>query len=197
MADFAVPAMKTIALVAENGAGKGFFVKIIKKLLPELSIVSVRFSDPLVEILDLLDKQRSRDNIDALVTALREAFHDQGILEGALKKRLQGIKSDIIILDGLRKKKEVSLVRESNGIFVYITADQRVRYERRKREAEKPDELGMSWDQFVEQGNAPPQREIRHIGETMADATIENNGSVEEFELKVKEFIQRYHLAEK
>lgn len=189
--------MKTIALVAESGAGKGLFVEIVKKLLPELSIVSVRFSDPLVEILDLLGKERSRDNIDTLVTALREAFHDQGILEGALKKRLQGIKADIVILDGLRKEKEVPLVRESNGILVYINADQRVRYERRKGEAEKPDELGMSWEKFVEQGNAPPQREIRHIGEIMADAIIENNASVEEFALKIKEFIEHHRLADK
>lgn len=189
--------MKTIALVAESGAGKGLFVAIVKKLLPKLSIVSVRFSDPLVEILDVLGKERSRDNIDTLVTALREAFHDQGILDEALGKRLQEIKAEIVILDGLRKEKEVSLIRESNGILVYIAADQRARYERRKKEAEKPDELGMSWEQFVAQGNAPPQQEIRHIGETMADVTIENNKSVEEFELKIKEFIKRYHLAEK
>lgn len=189
--------MKTIALVAENGAGKGFFVEIIKKLLPELSIMSVRFSDPLVEILDLLDKEKSRDNLDALGTALREVFHDQGILEGTLKKRIQRMKADIVILDGLRKEKEIPLVRESNGILVYITADQRMRYERRKREAEKPDELGMSWDKFIEQGNAPPQREIRHIGETMADAIIENNGSIKEFESKIQEFITHYHLAKK
>lgn len=189
--------MKTIALVAESGAGKGLFVTIIKELLANVSIVSVRFSDPLVEILDLLGKEKSRDNIDMLVTALREAFHDQGILNGAVRKRLQEIEADIIILDGLRKEKEVPLVREFNGMLVYISADQRVRYERRKKEAEKPDELGMNWDQFVEQGNAPPQREIRHIGETMADVTIENNGGREEFELKIREFIERHHLTDK
>lgn len=189
--------MKTIALVAESGAGKGLFVEIIKKLLPNVNIVSVRFSDPLVEILDLLGKEKSRDNIDMLVTALREVFHDQGILNEALRKRLQGIEADIIILDGLRKEKEVPLVRECNGMLVYIVADQRVRYERRKKEAEKPDELGMSWDQFVYQSNALPQREVRYIGEAMADLTIENNGGAEEFESKIKEFIKHYHLADK
>ena len=189
--------MKTLTLVAENGAGKGLFVEIVKKLLPNLRIISVRFSDPLLEILDILDKERSRDNIDTLVTALREAFHDEGILNKALARRLQGIEADIIILDGLRKEKEISLVRERKGIVVYIAADQRIRYERRRKEAEKPDELGMSWEQFIAQADAAPQREIRQIGETLADITIENNAGVEEFELKIKEFIKGYHLAEK
>ena len=189
--------MKTLTLVAENGAGKGLFVEIVKKLLPNLRIISVRFSDPLLEILDILDKERSRDNIDTLVTALREAFHDEGILNKALARRLQGIEADIIILDGLRKEKEVPFIRAFNSMLIYIVADQRVRYERRKQEGEKSDELGMSLDQFVYQSNALPQREIRYIGETVADATIENNGSVEEFELTIKEFIKHHHLAEK
>ena len=115
----------------------------------------------------------------------------------ALARRLQGIEADIIILDGLRKEKEISLVRERKGIVVYIAADQRIRYERRRKEAEKPDELGMSWEQFIAQADAAPQREIRQIGETLADVTIENNAGVEEFELKIKEFIKGYHLAEK
>lgn len=189
--------MKTIALVAEKGAGKGFFVEIIKKLLPELRIVSVRFSDPLCDILDILGKEKSRDNIDTLVTALREAFHDEGILTAAIDKRLGEIKADIIILDGLRKEKEIPLVRKYGGILVYIAADQKIRYERRRQAAEKPDELGMSWEQFVEQDNAAPQIEIRHIGETIADMTIENNGSIEEFELSVKKFIDRFYIGGK
>lgn len=189
--------MKTIALVAEKGAGKGLFVEIIKKLLPELRIVSVRFSDALCDMLEILGKEKSRHNIDTLVTALRQGFHDEGILNGAMQKRLGGLDADIVILDGLRKADEVSLVRERDGMLLYIAADQKDRYERRKQSAEKPDEANMSWDQFVDQDGAAPHREIRQIGETMADATIKNNRSAEEFELKIKEFIAEHHLAEK
>ena len=189
--------MKTIALVAEKGAGKGLFVEIAKKLLPDKRIVSIRFSDALCDMLDILGKEKSRDNIDTLVTALREAFHDEGILTAAVDQRLGGMKADIIILDGLRKEKEIPLVRKHNGILVYIAADARVRYERRRQAAEKPDELGMRWDQFIEQDNAAPHREIRSIGGTVADATIENNGSVEEFESSVKEFLDSFHIGEK
>ena len=95
--------MKTIALVAENGAGKGVFVETMKKLLPDHHIVSVRFSDVLCDILDMLGKEQSRDNIDSLVTALRSAFNDEGILNDAMRKRLADTKADIVIFDGLRK----------------------------------------------------------------------------------------------
>ena len=183
--------MKTIALVAENGAGKGLFVEMMKRLLPKYRIVSVRFSDVLCDILDMLGKERSRDNIDSLVTALRSAFNDEGILNDVMRKRLADTEADIVILDGLRKEKEISVVRERQGLLVYIAADQRVRYERRRQVAEKSDELNMSWEQFLAQANAAPQIQIRHIGETMADVTIENNESVEEFEGAIRKFIER------
>ena len=118
--------MKTIALVAENGAGKGLFVETMKKLLPGYRIVSVRFSDVLFDILDMLGKERSRDNIDSLVTALRHAFNDEGILNDAMRKRLADTEADIVILDGLRKEKEIPVVRERQGLLVYIVVDQRV-----------------------------------------------------------------------
>ena len=188
--------MKTIALIAEKGAGKGLFVDIIKKLLPDQRVVSVRFSDVLCDILDILDKEKSRHNIVNLVTALRESFQDEGLLVNAMQRRLQGINADIVILDGLRKEKEIALVRERQGTLVYIVADQKIRFDRRTQTSEKSDEIGMSWDTFVEQDDAAPERGIRHIGETMADATIENNGSVEEFENAIRKFIERNGLGD-
>jgi dephospho-CoA kinase len=47
----------------------------------------------------------------------------------------------------------------------------------------------MSWEQFMHQEGLAPEVTIRHIGETMADAVIENNGSVEEFEKKIRGFL--------
>lgn len=188
--------MKTIALVAEKGAGKGLFVDGIKKLFPDLRIVSIRFSDPLCDILDTLGKEKSRQNIDAMVTALRVAFHDEGLLNGALRKRLQGVQADIVILDGLRKEEEVALVRECKGILISITAHQEQRYQRRKDDPEKPDEATMSLEQFAAIDQAAPHASIRTIGQTLADVTIENNGTKEEFEEKIKEFCATYKIGE-
>ena len=184
--------MKTIALVGESGCGKGLFIEILKKLLPGKRIVSVRFSDVLSDILAILDIEKSRDNIDTLVTALREAFHDEGLLVGAMRKRLQDIDADIVILDGLRKEKEVSFVHEREGLLVYVAVDENIRFERLSKRTEKSDEAGMTWERFKEQSMAAPQVQIRHIGETMADATLENNSILEEFESAIARFIAEH-----
>ncbi len=188
--------MKIIALVAESGAGKGLFIQIVKKYYPNKRIEVVRFSDVLRDMLDILGKEKSRNNIDMLVTALREAFDDEGILSHAIEKRLKKCDADIVILDGLRKIKEILLVHACGGILIFIAADQKIRYKRRKQSAEKPDEIDMSWEQFVLQGNAAPEKEICTIGQTLADMTIENNGSIEEFEVSVKGVIDRCYLAD-
>ncbi|MFY9463316.1 MAG: hypothetical protein WAP52_03985 [Candidatus Sungiibacteriota bacterium] len=185
-----------IATVAEKGAGKGLFIRLVQKLLPNKKVVSVRFSDIWREILHTLDQEESRENISHLATAIRALFHDDGILVRAMQKRLAGIDADIIILDGLRKEEEITpLVRERNGILVYIAASPETRFARRREHAETTDERGMSWDQFMHQENLAPETAIRRIGETMADAAIENNGTTAEFEEKIKQFL--HTLAEK
>lgn len=186
--------IKTIALVGESGCGKGLFIEIIKKILPSKRIIAVRFSDVLSDILHILGIEKSRDNIDTLVTALRNAFHDEGLLTAAMRKRLQDIDADIVILDGLRKEEEIPLVRERGGLLLYIAVDEKVRFERLSQRAEKSDEVGMTWEQFREQSMAAPQVRIRHIGETMADATVRNNGTVEEFEKAMKDIIAEHNL---
>lgn len=179
-----------IATVAEKGAGKGLFIRLVQKLLPDKKVVSVRLSDIWREILHLLEQEESRENISNLATAIRELFHDDGILVNAMQKRLTALDADIIILDGLRKKEEIApLVRTNNGLLVYIAASPEVRFARRREHAETTDERGMSWEQFMHQENLAPEIAIRHIGETLADAAIENNGTVDEFEKKIKQFL--------
>lgn len=184
-------AQLVIATVAEKGGGKGLFIKLVQKLLRDKTVVSVRFSDTWRQILHLLGKEESRENISRLATAIRALFNDEGILVGAMEERLKTIDADVVILDGLRKQEEIALVRKRNGILVYISAGQKVRFYRRREDAETTDERGMSWEQFVRQDELPTEAAIRAIGETMADVTIENNGTVEEFEGEVRNFITR------
>jgi dephospho-CoA kinase len=109
-----------------------------------------------------------------------------------MERRLAEIRADIIILDGLRKPEEAALIRKRDGILLYISASPEVRFARRRQDAETTDERGMSWEQFVRQDNLPTEVSIRTVGETMADYRIENNGTVEEFEANIKEFLQRH-----
>ena len=176
-----------IGLVAEKGAGKGLFIKTLQKLLPEKNIVSIRFSNVLNDILIILEKERTRENLQTVVTALRGAFHDDGILNAPMRNRIKSINADIIILDGLRKPEEILLLREFNGVLIYISAAARDRFEWRKKDAENKDEREMSWERFLKLEQSPAEASIRMIGETMADYKIENNGTIAEFEKKMRE----------
>ncbi|TSD02747.1 MAG: Uncharacterized protein Greene071436_401 [Parcubacteria group bacterium Greene0714_36] len=182
-----------IATVAEKGGGKGLFITLVQKLLPEKRVISVRFSDIWREILALLGQEESRENISQLATAVRIALKNEGVLVEAIQKRLAAIRADIAILDGLRKVEEVEpLVHSHGGILVYISASAKTRFERRRLHAETTDEKGMTWQQFMHQEAIPTETSIRTIGETMADYHIENNGTVEEFESGISVFLKKY-----
>lgn len=181
-----------IGLVGQRGAGKGLFTETVKKLRPDLRISTLRFHDPLYEILEILGRERTRENLQTLATSLRQGFNDEGVLVPALKKRLQNLDSDIVFLDGLRKPQEVGLIREAGGFLVYITADKEPRFKRRCESPEYTDELKMSWEQFLRQENAATEIYIRTVGETLADHQIENNGSILEFETTIERFFQSH-----
>lgn len=183
-----------IAIVAEKGAGKGLFVETVKRLLPNYKVESIRFSDPLRDILVVLDKPVSRENLQRLVTGLRMGFEEEGILNSALRKRFKNISADIVFLDGLRKPEEVNLVKELGGILIYITADPKLRFGRLKKRAENNDEKNMSWEQFERQENAPPEISIKTVGEKMSDFKIENNGTIEKFEKKIADFVDKIDI---
>lgn len=185
-----------IGIIAEKGAGKGLFVKIAQKLLPQYKISSIRYSDVPREILAILNKEESRENMQALSTALRRAFNDEGIFNATVKQRLQNTDADIIILDGVRKKEEAEMVKELEGTLIYITADPKVRFDRRQKESENTDETGMSWEQFQKQELAETEISIQEIGEKMANVVIENNGTMEEFENKIGAFLENKVLPE-
>ena len=178
-----------VGIIAEKGAGKGLFIKIVQKLLPQNKVASVRYSDIPREILAVLNKEESRENMQIISTALRHAFDEEGIFNTAIKKRLQNTDADLIILDGVRKREEVEMVKELGGILIYIKADSQIRFARRKKDVENTDEEKMSWEQFQKQELAETEISIKEIGEKMADAVIENNGTMEEFENKVKNFL--------
>ena len=106
-----------IATVAEKGAGKGLFASIVQKLCVPRRVAVIRFSDPLREILKILGKEESREKMDTLVTALREGFHDQGVLISVIKQRLTTKDADIVVLDGVRKSEEASFIKSKLPII--------------------------------------------------------------------------------
>jgi|SRR3989338_4141354 len=179
-----------IAITAQIGAGKGLFARTFKKLRPDLKTHLIRFSDPLRFMADYAGFEITRENLQNLGDALRLAFKDEGVLSKILAHRLSRTESDIIFLDGLRKHGEVELVRQLDGHLIYIFADQETRWRRRIADPDNVGEKDMTFEEFKELDSRPAEASIHDIGETLADAKFENNGTVEEFEEKVRGFLE-------
>lgn len=188
--------MKVIGLVGEKGSGKQTFVNYLKEIasLPSaprndkgevLNIRQVRFSDILAQTLMMWDLPISRSNLQKLAVIMNDTFGAQA-LANAAKFSIEGDSADIIILDGIRREGEFKWTGSfEDNTLIYVTADQDLRYQRLKKRSEKVGEVGLTFEQFLEEEKSKAETEIPKISKK-AQIKIENNGSLEEFKQKIK-----------
>ncbi len=177
--------MQIIGLVGEKGSGKDTFAKYLSEI-SEQKINHIRFSDLLKQTLKLWDLPITRANLQKLAQVLED--FGSGTVAHGLEKQINETDAEIIILDGIRWKPDVELLKKfPKHKLVYITADPKLRFERLRNRGEKIGESEMSYQQFLEEEKAPNELLIPEIG-SGADLKIENNGSIEEFDSQIKEF---------
>ena len=176
--------MLLIGLVGEKGSGKDTFAKYLQEISNK-EITHIRFSDLLKDTLKLWDLPITRANLQKLAQVLED--FGAGTVAHGLEKQIQNSNAQIIILDGIRWKPDVELLKRfPDHKLVYITAEPKLRFERLKERGEKTGESEMTYDQFEEEEQAPNELLIGEIGAD-ADIKIENNGTIEEFDLKIKD----------
>ncbi len=180
---------KVIGLIGEKGSGKQTFVNFLKDIAPDKNIRQVRFSDILAQTLMIWDIPNTRSNLQKLAIAMNETF-GQSALANAAKYSIEGDNADVIIFDGIRRESELNLVQGmENSQLIYITADQNLRYQRLKRRSEKVGEVGLTFEQFLEEENSKAEKNIPSLGQK-ADKKMENNGSLDQFKDKIKNLIK-------
>lgn len=181
--------MLLIGLVGEKGSGKDTFAKYLTEISNK-KIIHIRFSDLLKETLKLWDIEPSRANLQKLAQVLED--FGSGTVAHGLEKQIQNAEAEIIILDGIRWHPDVELLKKfPNSKLIYITADPKLRFERLKSRGEKAGESEMTYDQFLEEEKAPNELLIAEIG-SKADAKIENNESIENFDKEIRDFCESF-----
>ncbi len=177
--------MIVIGLVGEKGGGKGTFTDLLKEELSTRHIVLVRFSDIISDILHILGKSKTRENMQKIPIALMKEFNDPAIITKAMKSRIQNIQADLVILDGIRTLADEHLLRNfEKNLLIYVTASAETRHQRARLRAEKLDEALMTFDEFLKQDQAEIELLIPSIG-TRADYIIQNEQGLEEYREKV------------
>jgi dephospho-CoA kinase len=178
---------KIIGITGATGSGKDTFCNFVKDNYPD--VFCFRFSQPLTEALNIFFNEIKKEDQQWLAIALRERFGKE-ILWEAIKKKIEGVKEGIILLNGVRLPQEFEGIKKMGGKIVYLTADPKIRWERVKIRGEKKDD-NVPFEKFLEIEKAPTETMISEIGKK-ADFQIENNGSVEDFYAKIKETLEKF-----
>ena len=171
---------RVIGLVGGIGAGKGV---ITDYLVEEYHASSYRFSDVLKSILEALVLEDTRENLQALGVALRNAFGDN-VLVGAIRKSIEEDNCRIVVVDGVRYPAEAEMVKSFfGGILVYVDAPPEVRHKRCLLRGTRG-EHGISFEEFMENDCKKTEKNIRELGAN-ADFVLQNDGTIEELHEKV------------
>ena len=195
-----------IGLVGKKGAGKDIFYVFLRELLylkhgeryssyneqimPRYWINLIKSSDILIETLKRWGLPVSRENMQKLVKGMESIF-EEGTLSNAIYPNILDCSADIVVFNAIRWPTDIKILRKFHPSFlIYIVADEKIRYERIKNRGEKPEENNLSFDQFKEEEKASTEVLIEQLG-AVADLKIENNGTLEQFAEKVKEFYDK------
>ncbi len=183
-----------IGITGTNGSGKGTVVEILKKK-KHFHYFSVRgFITPLVE---KKGWPVDRPHMQKLSDELRKNFSPSYITDQLIEQAFK--KGDRAIIESFRAIGEVVSAREIakklNAKFVLLAVHSETsnRYNRIQKRGSATD--NVSFEEFVEHDKMEADLKEEHRANIhtclkMADYTLENNGSFEELEGKVDEFLK-------
>lgn len=174
-----------IGITGPIGSGKSEASKYLKN---KYKIPTMGFSEILREILNEMNLEESRENLQKLSTLLRGKF-GQNILSRGIIEKIKNFKEKIIILEGIRRKEDLLSFDDFDVKLIYIETDKdKTRYERIKSRKENSDEKNISWKQFQENENKETELKIKSLKKE-ANFIISNSGTLNDFHKKLDEII--------
>ena len=177
-----------IGLVGENGGGKETVSTLLAESLQKKKVSRVRFSDILRDTLTAWDLTLTRHNHQQLAIIMNQGF-GLGTLSRAIKKQIENISADIVIIDGVRWEDDEKLLRNfPKNLLIYVTAPAQLRYERALKRKEKVGEHAISYEQFLEDEKVQTETHIPIIG-SRADIQIMNDADMNHLNSQVQKLI--------
>ncbi len=176
---------KIIGLVGETGAGKDIFSSLILKNFPNTKFF--RFSETLSDILGLFFDDIKKEDQQWLANTLRDRFGEDILLKSIAKKIEK--EEGLVLLNGIRVREELDFIKDIGGIIVYITAGQKLRWERVRKRGERGDD-DVSYEKFLEIDSGRTEQQIKELGK-MADIVIKNDKEIRDLEEEAKKLIDK------
>ncbi len=92
-----------------------------------------------------------------------------------IRKRILADPADIVFLNGVRRIKDVEMLREiPNSLLIYVHAPIEKRFERLKKRADRPGDAEKTWEQFIHEQSAEAESLIETL-RPMADFELDNS----------------------
>lgn len=191
---------KIAAIIGKSGAGKETVYNIMKEELRGMCDVSIHhFSDPLNEILEILELPKTRPNQQILSTVLRQSslknrdgdVAGEELLGNVIRGRALIDPATIVALDGVRRPQDITMLRSLPGSFlVLVTAPVEKRWERIRKRNDRPGDADKTLEQFLIEQSAESESMIDEIGKE-ADIIFDNSVDDREFK-ELREQVRKF-----
>jgi len=177
--------LKVIGFVGRQASGKTTAAKFLR----DDEIPVVRMGDTVRKETKERGLEPTVDNIGQVANELRRENGLDAIAELSIP-HIKKQDSDLVLVDGIRGKKEVDAFRREFGddfLSVAIISSQETRFNRIKQRKREDD--AASWDQFVKKEEREDSWGLDEaISE--ADYKIENENSIETFQEEIKSLLE-------
>src|SRR3989338_456942 len=201
-----------LAIIGHTAAGKeSCYIAAKEALAGKLTVSIHHFSEPLNEAIDAVNRilakcglpsrlLKSRPNQQDISTELRKIFGED-LLGNSLFKRVLADSADIIFLDGVRRPKDVEMLKKlPNSFLGYVYAPLEEAYKRLVLRNDRPGDAEKTWREFLSEQAAEAESLIDAL-RPMADFELDNSFHDPEFKslrAQVASFInQKLNLSEK
>ncbi len=179
-----------IGITGTDGSGKG---TVVDYLVAEKGFTHYSARAIWVEEINRRGIESTRANMRIVANELRAEHGDDFLITYYLKK-IEEEKPQNAVIESIRAFACVETLKENGGILIAVDADQKLRYGRVQERRSESDRV--SFEEFVaheaiELNDPDPHGMQKQRVIDMADYTILNNGTFEEFHTQIEAVYQK------
>jgi len=165
-----------IGITGNIGSGKG---TVTEYLTQKYNARKMRYSKILADILERLHLDYDRGNLDIIAEGLRSMFGED-ILSKVLEKDIREVGAEVVVFDGIRKKKELHYFENkmNNFFFIFVDTPFEVVAKRIISRQEKIDDQEQTVEKLRDRQQQPSDKDVPGL-KKYADFVIDNSGSLE------------------
>ncbi|HQA64021.1 MAG TPA: AAA family ATPase [bacterium] len=175
-----------LGLVGEIASGKDTVAAYLEKKYHSRTI---SFSQPLRDILTVINLPQTRKNMAWLGNDLRRRF-GQDILAKAITNQVEKATAPIVCLPNIRLPQDITQLKTLPGFWlIHVDTEPEIRYRRLIRRTQNPDDQTKTWAQFLRDAQLPTETKIRKLAK-QASWRLDNNGSAANLKKQIDEMMK-------